>query len=262
MFDMLRRFYRKVFVGIYMQEHIVHVGVLSVGSDGRERAYEQRSFGSDGLSEEVLRYLQDAMSATPCAYVAVTTDTEACGAVATCSLSKAKELVPQIETAKTVCIDEEWMNYLDEGALHAVLSRFETIEPDAVYTPFVPLHACFLEKMRRKTHALYVLLTPEAMSLAAVKEGHLRFAEQVRCSQGPMIPAMVDRIVAILEAYYGKPCCRGEFVEAVHIADAAGTGALLSQAIDERLLIEAEVEAVDLCRLTASACMQEVADGL
>jgi uncharacterized protein (DUF433 family) len=105
-------------------------------------------------------------------------------------------------------------------------------------------------------------VTPEAMSMAVVKERHLRFAEQFPHEQGALVPAMVEKIVTTLETYYGKSCCRGEFIESVHIVDSAGVGQMLAKVLEEVLLVEAESQEVDAALLCAQTCMKEHGYGL
>jgi hypothetical protein len=252
--DFFARFYSKVFIGLYAQSDILHVGVVTLGSNG-EVEMRQHAFGG-GLDDDVIAFLQEQIAVTPYNYIALLTDTEQCGALPTCSLSKAKEMALAVGRSKTVCIDEEWMNYCDEDVLYTLQQHYAALNPDAVYSPFALLHA-FFEAPMAGEHAVYILLTPEAMSIAVVKERHLRFAEHFRCTAGPQVPAMVSRVVASLETYYGKPCCRGEFVESVHIVDGAGTGELFAKALEEVLLIETHLQEVDAALLCAQTCMKE-----
>jgi len=257
--DFFARFYNKVFIGLYAQRDLLRVGVVTLSSQG-EVGIEHRAFAS-GLGEEVMSFLQEKVALSPYNYIAVVTDSGRCGALPTCSLSKAKELDPAVGRSKTVCVDEEWMNYCEEEVLVAIQERYASLSPDAVYSPFALLHA-FFEAPMAGNHAVYLLLTPEAMSLAVVKERHLRFAEQFRFTTGALVPMMVEQITGTLETYYGKPCCRGEFVESVHIVDGAGTGALLAKALEEVLLIETELLEVDTALLCAQTCMKENGYGL
>jgi len=257
--DLFVRFYDKVFVGLYAHSDFLHVGVVRLGSDG-ETEKEHHVF-MDGLNEEVMGFLQEQVALSPYNYVAVLTDSERCGALPTCSLSKAKEMAPAVGRSRTVCIDEEWMNYCDEELLYRLQEQYAPVQPDAIYSPFALLHAYFEEEMAGK-HAMYLLVTPEALSMAVVKESHLRYAEQFGGSGGVIVPVMVEKIVASLEIYYGKPCCRGEFIEAVHIVDGAGVGKMLSRMLDELLLTEIHLQEANTALLCAQTCMKENGYGL
>ncbi len=258
--DLFRRFYRKVYVGIYREKDITHVSVLYVGKGGPSSS-KTRAFGGGFPNGEAVEFVREAVETTPLNYIAVLTDAAGCGAVATCSASKAKEMFPEVAGSRTVCMDEEWMNFLDEETLTGVLERYAVLRPDALYTPFALLHFLYREAMEG-AHALYLLVTPEAMSLAVVKERHLRFAEHFRCDSGARVPAMAARIVEALENYYGKPCCRGEFIETVHIADGAGVGGLLRKTLDDLLLLDSHLQTVDMAELTAELCKKETDDAI
>ncbi len=253
--DFLKRFYTKVFVGIYPCRDIVHAAALYL-SPGGEQTDVRHSFAVSSSQTELYRFVQEAVDRSPLNYIAILADDESCGALPTCSLSKAKTMVPAVAESKTVCIEEEWMNYIGEEALYGLLQRFSDAEPDALYSPFALLHAFYGETMAG-AHAVYLFLTAEAMSLAVVKERHLRFADRFAYGGGAMVPAMVEGVVDALEAYYGKPCCRGEFVEAVYIADGVGVGELLGKSLEEVLLLETEVRQADPALLAARACMKE-----
>lgn len=257
--DLFARFYNKVFIGVYARENILHVGVVALGKDGQVEMTQKRFSG--GLEGEAFSFLQTEVERTPYNYVALLIDDAECGALPTCSRSKAKEMAPAVERSKTICVDDEWMNYCDESALYTLQERFAALQPDALYTPFALLHA-FFETPMAGNHAVYLLLTPVAMSMAVVKERHLRFAEHFSHAQGPLVPMMVERLVQTLDTYYGKPCCRGEFIESVHIVDSAGTGAMLARSLEEVLLVEAESQEVDAALLAAQTCMKENGYGL
>ena len=252
--DFLARFYTKVFIGIYARRDVLQVGVVTLAGNG-ETEQRQHAFAG-GLNDEVTAYLQEQIALSPYNYIAVVTDSGDCGALPTCSLSKAKEMAPAVSHSRTVCIEEEWMNYCEEEAVYRLLEHYKALSPDAVYSPFALMHAFFEEAMAGG-HTLYLLLTPEAMSMAVVKERHLRFAEQFRCETGPIVPALLDKILAALEIYYGKPCCRGEFIESVRIADGAGIGSLLAKVLEETLLIETQLHEADTALLCAQTCMKE-----
>jgi len=257
--EFLARFYDKVFIGLYAQGDILQIGVVTLTRRG-EVALDERTFHA-GLDEEAVAFLQETVEDTPYNYIAVLTDDALCGALPTCSLSKAKEMAPVVERSRTLCIDEEWMNYCDEEVLYGIQKRFAPLGTDAIYTPFAVLHAYF-EATMAGGHALYLLLTPGGMSLAVVKESHLRFAEQFCCEAQEAIVPMVEKITATLEGYYGKPCCRGEFIEAVHILDAVGVGEVLAIAVEEALLVEAQTRTVGAGVLCAQTCMKENGYGL
>jgi len=252
--DFFARFYTKVFIGIYGRRDLLQIGVVTLAGNGE--AQEHRHAFPGGLNDEVIAYLQEQVALSPYNYIAVVTDSGACGALPTCSLSKAKEMVPAVGRSRTVCIGEEWMNYCDEETVYGLLERYKVLSPDAVYSPFALMHAFFEQEMAG-AHALYLLLTPEAMSLAVVKESHLRFAEQFRSEKGPLVPALLDKIVGALETYYGKPCCRGEFIESVRIVDGAGVGDLLARVLEETLLIETQLHEADTALLCARTCLKE-----
>ena len=252
--DLFARFYDKVFIGVYGRRDVLQIGVVTLGSGGKVEQ-RQQAF-ADGLNEEAVAFLQAQAALSPYNYVAVVTDSGECGALPTCSLSKAKEMAPAVSRSKNVCIAEEWMNYCDEETVYGLLERYKTLSPDALYSPFALMHAFFEEQMAGE-HALYLLLTPEAMSLAVVKERHLRFAEQFRSGAGPMVPAFLEKIVASLETYYGKPCCRGEFIESVRIVDGGGIGGLLAKTLEETLMIEVELHECDTALLCAQTCLKE-----
>ena len=257
--DLFTRFYDKVFIGIYGREEILQIGVVVVGGNG---AVEQEYHAfAGGLSEEVFHFLQEQVALSPYNYVAVLTDGQGCGALPTCSLSKAKEMAPAVSRSKTVCIDNEWMNYCEEEQVYGVLERYKDLNPDALYSPFALMHAFFEEAMAGE-HALYLLLTPEAFSIAVVKESHLRFAEHFRNETGPVVPSMLERIIGALENYYGKPCCRGEFIESVRIVDGAGSGSLLAKVLEETLLVDTQLHEADMALLCAQTCMKEHAHAL
>lgn len=257
--DFFARFYSKVFIGIYAHEGMLRVGVVTLGKEN-DIAMQQRTF-TGGLEGEAFDFLESQAAQSPYNYIAVLTDNAGCGALPTCSLSKAKEMVPEVGRSKTICVDEEWMNYCDEAVLYALQERYAPLQPDAIYSPFALLHAFFEEPMTGN-HAVYLLVTAEAMSMAVVKERHLRFAEQFVHAVGPMVPTMVERIVETLDTYYGKPCCRGEFIESVHIVDGAGVGELLAKALEETLLVEAQYREVDAALLCAQTCMKENGYGI
>ncbi|WP_345970742.1 hypothetical protein WCX72_02740 [Sulfurimonas sp. HSL1-6] len=257
--DFLARFYDKVFIGLYAHNDTLQIGVMTQTRRG-EVQVRQRVFFA-GLDEEAIAFLQEAVDRTPYNYIAVLTDHERCGALPTCSLSKAKEMAPIVERSRTLCIDEEWMNYCDEEVLYGIQAGYADLAPDAIYTPFAVLHAYF-ESTMAGAHALYVLITPGGMSLAVVKESHLRFAEQYRCDGNGSAAPMVEKITTTLDTYYGKPCCRGEFVEAVYILDATGSGEELAAALEETLLVEAQNRMVDAAALCAQTCMKENGYGL
>ncbi len=257
--DLFGRFYAKVFIGLYTRDTIMHIGVVTLGRDGQVQM-EQRHF-TDGLEGEAFEYLQECADRSPFNYIALLTTSAQCGAVPTCSVSKAKELKPEIDGSKTVCIDDEWMNFCTEEAVVTLQEQFAAVQPDALYSPFALLHA-FFETPMAGNHAVYLMMTPEAMSMAVVKERHLRFAEQFAHVEGALVPSMVERIVQTLETYYGKPCCRGEFIESVHIIDSAGVGEMLATMLEEVLLVEAEVQEVDAALLCAQTCMKENGYGL
>lgn len=252
--DFVARFYSKVFIGIYESRRGVQVGVVVLARDGSQMQMEQTFAG--GLGAEGIAFIQNHISRTPYNYIALLTDGASCGAVPTCSLSKAKEMAPAVAVSETVCIDDEWMNYCGEDELQAIQRRYESVQPDALYSPFALLHALYTEAMAG-AHAIYILLTPEAMSLAVVKERHLRYAEHLVYGQTEVAPMLVERIVASLETYYGKPCCRGEFVESVYIADAAGFGDRVAGALEEALLIESDLRSVETALLGARTVMKE-----
>lgn len=252
--DLFARFYAKVFIGIYARRDVLQIGVVALGSSGEVEQREQAFAG--GLSEDVVAFLQEQVALSPYNYIAIVTDSGECGALPTCSLSKAKEMAPVVGRSKNVCITEEWMNYCDEETVYGLLERFKALSPDALYSPFALMHAFFEEQMAGD-HALYLLLTPEAMSLAVVKERHLRFAEQFRGESGPIVPAWLEKIVVALETYYGKPCCRGEFIESVRIVDGAGVGTLLAKVLEETLLVETQLHECDTALLCAQTCMKE-----
>ena len=251
--DLFARFYTKVFIGLYAVESELHVGVMSLTSRGEVTTREHRF--PDRLDETFLSALQEYVSISPYNYIAIVSESEACGALPTCSLSKAKEMAPIVDRSKTICIDEEWMNYCGEEVLFALQERFGALEPDAIYSPFALLHAGFETEMAGG-HTLYLLLTPGGMSLAVVKESHLRFAEQFP-SALQSVAQKVEKITSVLEGYYGKPCCRGEFIESVRIADGTGNGEPLASALEETLLVEAYVRRVDTALLCAQTCMKE-----
>jgi hypothetical protein len=257
--DFFARFYDKVFIGLYARNGALQVGVVTRTSRG-ETELQQRTF-TGGLDEEALDFLQEQVEVSPYNYIALLTDSGQCGALPTCSLSKAKEMAPIVARSKTVCVDDEWMNYCDEEVLYRLQERYAPVSLDAIYSPFALLHAHF-ETVMAGAHALYLLITPEAMSLAVVKERHLRFAEQFCCDTGSSITLMVEKITAALEAYYGKPCCRGEFIEAVHMIDGSGMGIILAEALEEALLIEAQTQEIDAALLCAQTCMKENGYGL
>ncbi|WP_345973048.1 hypothetical protein [Sulfurimonas diazotrophicus] len=257
--DFLARFYDKVFIGLYAHNDTLQIGVMTQTRRG-EVQVRQRVFFA-GLDEEAIAFLQEAVDRTPYNYIAVLTDHERCGALPTCSLSKAKEMAPIVERSRTLCIDEEWMNYCDEEVLYGIQAGYADLAPDAIYTPFAVLHAYF-ESTMAGAHALYVLITSGGMSLAVVKESHLRFAEQYRCDGNGSAAPMVEKITTTLDTYYGKPCCRGEFVEAVYILDATGSGEELAAALEETLLVEAQNRMVDAAALCAQTCMKENGYGL
>lgn len=257
--DLFARFYTKVFIGLYARGSVVHIGVVALDRDGQVELLS-RVF-SDGLKGEGLSFLQAQVQRSPFNYIALLTDAAECGAVPTCSLSKAKEMKPAVNGSRTRCIDDEWMNYCDEEAVVTLQERFAFLQPDALYSPFALLHA-FFETPMAGNHAVYLLITPEAMSMAVVKERHLRFAEQFTHTDGALVPTMVERIVHTLETYYGKPCCRGEFIESVHIVDSAGVGEMLAKSLEEVLLVEAEAQEVDVALLCAQTCMKENGYGL
>ena len=199
---LLGRFYRKVFVGLCASGPDTEAGVLTLTGSGREAAYERRTFPATEV-EALAEFVQDVIDRTPCNYIAVLDD-GACGAVATCSPSKAREMAPAVASAGTVCIDEEWMNFLDEERMHETLQRFEAFAPDALYTPFVLLHSFFGSTIAG-AHALYLLLTPASLNVVVAKERHLRFAERFSL-EGKTGRAMTEPVVRTLESYYGKPC--------------------------------------------------------
>ena len=252
--DLLARFYDKVFIGLYMSGRRLHVGAVHLASGGDVRMQE-RVF-AEGLGEDALLFLQELAEQTPYNYIAAFTDSGACGALPTCSLSKAKEMVPSVERSRTVCVTEEWMNYCDEEILAGLQEQYAAVEPDALYNPFALLHA-FFETAMAGTHALYLLVTPAGMSLAVVKERHLRFAEQFSRDTDTSSAQLVEYITVSLEGYYGKPCCRGEFIEAVHIVDGTGMGEELAKALEAALLVESEAYTFDPALLCAQACMKE-----
>ena len=68
---------------------------------------------------------------------------------------------------------------------------------------------------------------------------------------------MVEKIVASLEAYYGRPCCRGEFIETVHVVDGTGTGKVLAKILQETLFFEVHLQEVNAALLCAQTCMKE-----
>lgn len=252
--EFFSRFYTKVFVGVYAQREMLHIGIVEQ-SRGGELALRHKAF-EGGMCDEVTAFVQEAIAKTPYNYIAVASDAQGCGAVPTCSVSKAKEMAPAVAQSKTVCIAEEWMNYCDEAALVERFERYTALAPDAFYSPFALMHA-FFETTMAGEHAVYIVLTPEAMSLAVVKERHLRFAEHYRCTEEPMVPALVTRIVSALEGYYGKPCCRGEFIEAVHVVDGFGSGEALAKALEEALLVETSLQEVGVALLCAETIMKE-----
>lgn len=257
--EFFSRFYTKVFVGVYAHHATLHIGIVEQ-SRGGALALRQKAFDG-GMGDAVIAFIQEAIAKTPYNYIAVVTDAPGCGAVPTCAVSKAKEMVPGVAQSKTVCIAEEWMNYCDEAALVARFEHYSALSPDAFYSPFALMHA-FFETTMAGEHAVYIVLTPEAMSLAVVKERHLRFAEHDRCTEEPMVAALVSRTVTALEGYYGKPCCRGEFIEAVHIVDGAGRGEALAQALEEALLVETSIREVGVALLCAETIMKESGYGI
>jgi cellobiose-specific phosphotransferase system component IIB len=257
--DFFARFYDKVFIGLYARNGVLQVGVVIRTSRG-ETEVQQRTFAG-GLDEEALDFLQEQVEVSPYNHIALLTDSGKCGALPTCSLSKAKEMAPIVARSKTVCVDEEWMNYCDEEVLYRLQEQYAPVSLDAIYVPFALMHAHF-ETVMTGAHALYLLITPEAMSLAVVKERHLRFAEQFCCDTGASVALMVEKITAALEAYYGKPCCRGEFIEAVQMIDGSGMGILLAEALEEALLLEVQTQEIDVALLCAQTCMKENGYGL
>jgi len=251
--DLFARFYTKVFIGLYEEGETLHVGVVTLTNRG-EAKLEQRLFA--GGLEEAFAFIREQVESTPYNYIALLTDNAECGALPTCSLSKAKEMAPVVARSKTVCVDEEWMNYCDEEVLYGLRERYTDLSPDAIYTPFALMHA-FFEATMRGAHALYLLVTPEAMSMVVVKERHLRFALRHACKTVSSVSMMVERVTASLDEYYGRPCCRGEFIEAAFVIDGAGTGEALAEALEAVLLVETQTNEVDAALLCAQTCMRE-----
>lgn len=254
------RFYSKCFIGISAVRGEIHVGVLNVSSSGEE-SVDRRVFAEGMLSEELMAYLQEAVSQTPFNYIAVLADVQGCGALPTCSFSKAKEMAPAVAQSETVCVDTEWMNYMAHEALNDAVQFFQPFETDAVYSPFALLHTLYEEQMGG-AHALFILLTPLSVSLCVVKERHLRIAEYFYCLDGPEVSEAVPSIIGLLESYYGKPCCRGEFIESVFVADGVGDGEALSHALDDLLLLETDCRQVEPALLAANTCRKEAGFGL
>lgn len=252
--DLLARLYRKVFVGIYAKENRVSVGVVLLARDGSV-VERQQTFEND-FEEQGIAFIQSYVAQSPYNYIAILSDAASCGAISTCVAAKAEELIGQVEMYQTVCIDDNWMNYCQKEQLHTLEERFGTVEPDAIFSPFALLH-CLFEQTMAEGHGVYVLLTPGAMSIAVVKERQLRFAQHFVCETEERVPMLIQRSAASLEAYYERPCCHGEFVESVYIADGAGLGAEVAAAFEGVLLVEAQLQSIEPSVLCARALAKE-----
>ena len=252
--DLLTRMYRKVFVGIYAKEETIFVAVIVLARNGSIEQL-QETFGDD-FSERGISFIQQYVALSPYNYIAILTDASSSGAVSTCSPSKAEEMIGQIEMYQTVCIEEGWMNYGLKEQLHDVEKRFAAVHADAIFSPFALLH-CVFEQTMSEGHGVYVLLTLGAMSIAVVKERRLRFAQHFVCESDQRVALLIQRSAASLEAYYERPCCEGEFVEAVHIADGAGLGAEVAEAFEAVLLVEAQLQSIEPALLCARTLAKE-----
>jgi len=256
--DWFSRFYVKCFIGIAVEEAGLDVHTRLVKAGGGVESRHQYFEGNE-ISDALVNYLEAEVRQTPYNYIALFDDAIASGSVPTCIQSKAVEMVPAVESARVTCIDDEWMDYADEDELYGLERRFEALKPDAFYTPFALIHTLFAADMMRE-HALYLLRTSGALALAVVKQGHLRMADMLHnldeyTDEGGWVKGSV-------ESYYGKPCCRGEFIEAVYVADATGEGAALEAAVSELLFVEVFRREVSVAEATALTCAKEAGYGI
>lgn len=256
---LLDRFYTKSFIGISQNDGILEIGVLRFKSVS-EMHEQVRRFDADLDDESVESFLQSSVASTPLNYIAVLGEEEV-GALPTCSVSKAIQMDERVEHSRTVCVADEWMDFMDETVLDGLQTRFAELEPDAIYTPFSLLHASYDYRMQ-EDHAAYLLISSNALSLAVVKERSLRFASFLPFEDAPDIAFIVDHISETLSEYYGRPCCRGEFIEAVVVVDSAGLGDDLTLALEAMLLVAVERDAIPSVLLAARTCARELGYGL
>lgn len=256
--DWFSRFYTKCFIGIAVGEEGLEVHTRLVKSGGNVEARDHYFEGGE-ISEELVSYLEADVQRTPYNYIALFDDAISSGAVPTCLESKAIELAPAVESSRTTCIDEEWMDYADEEELYGLERRFESLKPDAFYTPFSLIHTLFAADMVTE-HALYLLKTPRALALAVVKNGHLRLADLLH-NVGPETDE-AEWIKGVIESYYGKPCCRGEFIESAFFADASGAGSHLGETVETLLFVDVLSKEVSAAEAAAMTCAKEAGYGL
>lgn len=256
--DWFSRFYVKCFIGIAIGDDVmeVHTRLVKAGGGVESRT---ETFDAGEITESLVGYLEEDVQRTPYNYIALFDDSISCGAVPTCLESKAIELAPAVERSRTTCIAEEWMDYADEEELYLLEQRFGVLSPDAFYTPFALIYNLFAADMVQE-HALYLFKTPRTLALAVVRQGHLRMADTLHNIGYETDEAAWVR--GAVEAYYGKPCCRGEFIESGYFADASGLQSVLGETVGEMLLIDMNMREVSAAEAAAMTCAEEAGYGV
>lgn len=254
----LDRIYSKCFVGIAQRDGELEIGVLRFKNADQLHEELQR-FARDDESK-IVGFLNDHVGSTPLNYIALLGE-KGVGSLPTCSVSKAVSMDPRVEHSRRICIDDEWMDYMDEEALYALRETCSGLAPDAIYSPFSLLHACYDYRMQ-DDHAAYLLISQNGMSLAVVKQRTLRFAMYFTLEKRTPVMKIVRHVSEAVTKYYGQPCCRGEFIEAVVVADSADLGDDLPLALEASLLVPVEHDTIPASLLAARTCAKELGYGL
>lgn len=249
---MLSSFYVKCFIGIYVDGGTIYVSVLRFKNHS-DIELEESSFIFDESLESLVAYLQKFHDLTPYCYTSLLNTDLRQGALSTCILSKAMLNNRSVGNSRTICIDEEWMNYLDEEAYATMIERFKNIAPDMIYIPFSLIHLIFKEKMS-SAHSIYILYLKDSASLVIAKESSLRAAKQFDVNSGDLSLQIAD----MLNKYYSRPCCQGEFIEHVYIADASDSAEQLRASLSKLLLVDATLIDVLPAQLCAIAGAKEL----
>ncbi len=242
----LSRLYTKHFIGLYVDHGTIHVSVLSFKNPS-EISVEESSFIATTPPSGLVEYLQKFHDSTPYCYTSLLNTLTDQGSVATCTLSKAIELDERVRESKTVCIDDEWMNYITQESYAKTVESFSAIEPDMLFSPFSLIHLMFREYVGEK-HTVFTLLLNESATVVIAKNRSIRAAKQFNLADGDLS----SQIGFMLGKYYDRPCCRGEFVESVYIADAGTMASSLAESLEKLLLVEVttiEVLPAQLCAI-------------
>jgi len=170
---MIESLYLKVYVGIVVSHNKSDV-IIEMVKGSQSVKNSSKSFLTTEVNDEMLEYINLAISESPFFYIALLNSSKHQGAIPTCSTKKA-DAYTDISTSKTLCYKKRWMLYASKPDLDSYQKRYKSFGLDFIFSPYILLDRFFTDKIDGAM-ALYVLVQEDLLSLAIFQNNELLFA--------------------------------------------------------------------------------------